>query len=115
MKLKKDLNAVNLNKLTGSYDERSLRRGEVTRRENDMYAREKLSEALNYARFNDFNGEFYQGIDPRRKQEVGDAGQIKEDRRAMANLSNEPVHRKWEEAGFWTTPYNDDLLSEEGS
>lgn len=43
---------------------------------------------------------FYENVDPRRKQERMDARQVSEDHKAMANLSNTPIHREFRHDNF---------------
>lgn len=38
---------------------------------------------------------FYSNVDPRRRQERKDARMISEDHRAIANLSETPIHREF--------------------
>lgn len=65
-----------------------------------------------YDRVEEMYSSFYAGIDPRRRQEVADGGMVKEDRGAMANLSNKPVHREYPPAGYYSNPYLDDSVEE---
>lgn len=52
---------------------------------------------------------FWQGIDPRRRQEFADGGMVKEDDNAMANLPTEAVHTTYPKAPFYSTPLIDSL------
>lgn len=61
-----------------------------------------------FDRVEEMYSSFYAGLDPRRRQEAADGGMVKEDRGAMANLSNKPVHREYPPAGYYSTPYLDD-------
>lgn len=65
-----------------------------------------------YDRVDEMYSSFYAGLDPRRRQEVADGGMVKEDRGAMANLSNKPVHREYPPAGYYSNPYLDDSKEE---
>lgn len=57
---------------------------------------------------------FYAGVDPRRRREMAAGGMVKEDRNAMANLSNTPVHREYPPAGYFNqNPYIDDSVEGE--
>lgn len=47
-------------------------------------------------------------IDPRRVQELKDSLSISEDHRAIANLSNTPIHREWQYNPLYTNQYIDD-------
>jgi hypothetical protein len=65
-----------------------------------------------YDRVEEMYSSFYAGLDPRRRQEVADGGMVKEDKGAMANLSNKPVHREYPPAGYYSSPYLDDSTEE---
>lgn len=41
------------------------------------------------------SAKFYSTVDPRRRQEKADARMVREDDRAMANLSEQPVYREF--------------------
>lgn len=93
-----------------SFTERPIRRDEVMRRQQEMYTKEKVQEQLDYQRIADAQDKYFQGLDPRRWKENADAGCIKEDRRAIANLPTEPIHREFVQTGFYSSPYNDALV-----
>lgn len=63
-----------------------------------------------YDQVRDARGVFYAGIDQRRRPEMADAGMIKEDHRAIANLSPEPIAKEFPRAGFYSSPYIDDAV-----
>jgi len=63
-----------------------------------------------YDQVRDARGVFYAGIDQRRRQEMADAGMIKEDHNAMANLSPKPINKEFPRAGFYSSPYIDDAV-----
>lgn len=63
-----------------------------------------------YQRIKDLQDAFYGGIDPRRRQEMADGGMIKEDPRAMANLSNKAIHTEYPPHAYYRNPYIDDSL-----
>jgi len=65
-----------------------------------------------FDRVEEMYSSFYAGLDPRRRQEMADGGMVKEDRYAMANLSNKPVHQQYPPAGYYSTPYIDDSVKE---
>ena len=65
-----------------------------------------------YDRVEEMYSSFYAGLDPRRRQEAADGGMVKEDKTAMANLSNKPVHREYAPAGYYSSPYLDDSTEE---
>lgn len=47
--------------------------------------------------------------DPRRRQELADGGMVREDRNAMANLSNRAISHEYPRLGYYSTPYIDSL------
>jgi hypothetical protein len=82
---------------------------------NSMDVIEKKREALqdaNFALIEDPRWHYYAGIDPRRRKEMADAGMVREDHRAIANLSTEPIHREYPRYGFYATPFIDDSILE---
>lgn len=50
---------------------------------------------------------FFDTLDPRRKQERRDSREVREDRSAMANLSNTPIHREWQKDRIYMSPFID--------
>lgn len=54
-------------------------------------------------------GPFYQGVDPRRNQEVADGGMIREDQYAMSNCPTEAIHREYPAFGFTFNPFMDSI------
>ena len=72
---------------------------------------EKYSERA-YDRVGEVYSSFYAGLDPRRRQEMADGGMVKEDKVAIANLSEKPVHREYPPAGYYANPYIDDAKEE---
>ena len=65
-----------------------------------------------YDRVEEMYSSFYAGLDPRRRQEAADGGMVKEDKKAIANLSERPVHREYAPAGYYQSPYIDDSTEE---
>lgn len=47
--------------------------------------------------------------DPRRRQELADGGMVREDRNAMANLSNRAIHHEYPRLQYYSSPYIDSL------
>jgi len=90
-------------------EERPITRREIDRRYKEMYHQIQRHDERALARVQDPRSIFYAGIDPRRRQEVAEAGMIQEDENALANLSPVPIHREYSREGFYTTPYLDDL------
>jgi hypothetical protein len=64
-------------------------------------------------RVRDMHSSFFAGLDPRRRQEVADAGMIQEDDRAIANLPQNFINREYSDNGFYETPYLDDITDNE--
>jgi hypothetical protein len=88
--------------------ERAVKRTEI---ENDYSAlREDQDRCIRYAyeRARQIGGEYGAGLDPRRRQEVADAGLIREDHTQMANLPRMAQHHEFPAAGYYMTPYLDD-------
>ena len=65
-----------------------------------------------YQRSRDINSGFYAGVDPRRRQEYADAGMIREDQNAMANLPTQARHMEYVRYGFYSTPFICDSIME---
>jgi len=87
-------------------DQIRLRYDEIEKREDEYSNRA-------YARVEDLYNPFYAGLDPRRRQEMADGGMVKEDKRAMANLSQDAVHREYPPSGYYSSPYIDDSVEGE--
>lgn len=94
----------------GRQMERAIRRVEQDDRYHGMNQKEILRDDLTYKRIRGMMSEFYQGIDPRRREEIADGGIVQEDPKAMANLSEQFIHREVPRFSFWSTPYNDDIM-----
>jgi len=90
--------------------ERAIRRDEVRAEYSAMYQLEQRRDQRAFDRTRDMSNEFYAGVDPRRRQEIGDGGMIREDRQAMANLPRKAQHHEYPQAGYYTTPYIDDTI-----
>lgn len=65
---------------------------------------------FNFERVQREESPLYAGIDPRRRQEVADAGMVQEDPNAIANLSPKAIHHEYTRFGFYSTPYIDDTM-----
>lgn len=52
------------------------------------------------------------GVDPRRKQELADGGMVREDRKAMSNLSNQAIHHEYPRLQYYATPYVDAITKD---
>lgn len=81
-------------------------RNESRHRYEDMYHDEQEKEA--YKAFRSMHPDY--GIDPRRRQEMADGGMVREDRKAMANLSNTAIHHEYPKLPYYSTPYNDAIV-----
>ncbi len=55
----------------------------------------------------DLNSFFWQGIDPRRRQEFADGGMVAENDNAMSNLPEEGYQKLYPKAPFYSTPLVD--------
>ena len=89
---------------------RPIKRREIRDIYGEMYKDEQERDQRSLDRVMDARNEFFAGIDPRRRQEVADAGMIQEDHNAIANLSGQPIHREFPKAGYYAMPYYDDLM-----
>lgn len=78
----------------------------------NMEIKRDMHNQFMYDRVQSMYSSFYGGLDPRRRNEMSDAGMVKEDQNAMANLSPEPVHRQYPRAGYYSNPYIDDSIKE---
>lgn len=78
----------------------------------NMLEKDEERSAFDYERVSSMYSAFYAGLDPRRRTEMAEGGMVKEDKNAMANLSNTPVHMEYPRAGFYTSPYIDDSVEE---
>jgi hypothetical protein len=92
--------------------ERSVKRIEIEEDYSAFNRDEDRSIANAYRRAREIGGEFGGGLDPRRRQEVADAGLIREDHNAMANLPRMAQHHEFPAAGYYMTPYLDDTRLE---
>lgn len=90
--------------------ERAISRKEIRNAYDQMYRNEQERDQRAFQRIKESDNRFYAGLDPRRRQEVADAGMIFEDHRAMANLSPTAIHRQFPKSPFYSTPYIDDTM-----
>lgn len=90
-------------------EDRPIKRREIRDVYDQMYRNEQDRDQRSLDRIRSAESEFYAGIDPRRRQEVADAGMIQEDHNAIANLSPRAIHREYPKAGYYSTQYLDDL------
>jgi hypothetical protein len=90
-----------------SKKERSVRRKEIEV-DYSAFNRDRDRSVENaYRRAREIGGEFGGGLDPRRRQEVADAGLIREDHTQMANLPRMAQHHEFPVGGYYMTPYLD--------
>jgi hypothetical protein len=87
----------------------AIERDDVLERFQKVYEQEIRRTHRALSAIDDIRNEFYAGLDPRRKQEMADAGIIREDRTAMANLPNRFIHKEYSKTKFYSTPYLDDI------
>lgn len=87
--------------------ERDIRRNEIRDIYENMYRNGERRDQRAFERVKEMSNEFYAGIDPRRRQEIADAGVIREDHNAMANLPRKAIHHEYPQAGYYSTPYLD--------
>jgi hypothetical protein len=90
-------------------DYRPIQRKEIRDITGQMYRDEQERDQRSLDRVNDARNEFYAGLDPRRRREVADSGMVQEDHNAIANLSPIAIHREYPKAGYYSTPYWDDM------
>lgn len=91
---------------------KAIGRKKVMHRDNVMFMKSEMVNNRNIERTQDIMSSFYAGLDPRRRQEAADAGMVREDDRAMSNLSNEFIHREYPRFPFYSSPYIDDAVEE---
>ena len=89
------------------HHERAVSRKEIRTAYDQMYRNEQDRDQRAFERAWDKKNRFYAGLDPRRRQEVADAGMISEDHRAMANLSPRAIHTQFPKSPYYSTPYLD--------
>lgn len=90
-------------------EERPVNRREIEKRYAEMYKKLQRHDEMAVDMVEDARSRFYAGLDPRRRQEVADAGMVQEDPHAIANLSPRFIHREYSNEGFYSTPFLDDL------
>lgn len=94
----------------GQSQVRPVRRNEMRDRYMEHYRDEQRHEQRLFERLGRDDSDFYAGIDPRRRFELASGGMVREDRNAIANLSNTPIHREMVNDGYYSTPYIDDAV-----
>lgn len=55
----------------------------------------------------DMRSIFYTGIDPRRRQEMADSYMVQEDNNAVANLSEQMIHKEYPRISWKSNPFMD--------
>jgi hypothetical protein len=97
------------------YEDRREMPGQKADKFNDEYHREH-DERLGHMGFNSTiaqranMNEFYAGMEPRRRQEMEDAGMIHEDQRAIANLPQEVMIKAYPKTGPYLPEGLDDTI-----
>ncbi len=66
---------------------------------NDEWRHEQDGERAVYRKFRALGNEFYAGMEPRRRQEMEDAGYLYEDHNAVANLPQNVIMRPYPHTG----------------
>jgi len=89
--------------------ERAIRRHEVRAIYDQMYRENQERDQRAFERLREMKNEFYAGVDPRRRQELSDAGMIREDHNAMANLPRQAQHHEFPQQPFYESPYFADI------
>lgn len=98
------------NQYTDRAQERATRRHEVRQEYENIYQIEQERDQRAFERIKEMRGEFYGGIDPRRRKEIADGGMVKEDQKAMANLPRQAIHCEYPQAPFYQSPYIDNAV-----
>ena len=75
------------------------RTSERPERHSDEWKHDRSDERAVYRRFRAMGNEFYAGMEPRRRQEMEDAGYIHEDHDAVANLPQEVIMKPYPKTG----------------
>lgn len=91
---------------------RSKNREEVREVCHNMEIKRDINNQINSDRTKELYSYFYAGLDPRRKDEMADAGMIHEDNNAMSNLPEKGYQQEYPRTGFYTSPYNDDITKD---
>lgn len=88
--------------------ERPIKRREIRQEYDLMYRDAQERDQRAFDLIEQLDGEFWRGVDPRRRQEVADGGLIQEDHTQMANLPRRAIHHEYPKAGYYESPYIDD-------
>ena len=88
---------------------RSIRRLEVEHVDADMQRDARRIAERAFARTREIGGEYYHGLDPRRRNERADAGLIQEDHTQIANLPSQARHHEFPEPEYYGNHYIADL------
>jgi hypothetical protein len=92
--------------------QKALPRQVVRQDLQDFYEMDVRLSASNLQRAREMNSAFFAGVDPRKHREMADAGIIREDRNAMANLPRQAIHHEYPQFGYDTGPFIDDSMKE---
>jgi len=82
----------------------------MKQRYNDERHNDRMDERAVYRRFRALGNEFYAGMEPRRRQEMEDAGYIHEDHDAIANLPQYPIIKSYPRTGPYLPEGLDDTI-----
>lgn len=91
----------------------AISRRKQEERYEGMNEKEIYRNDLTYERIREMRNDFYQGVDPRRREEIANGGMVHEDNRAMSNLPEYFVHREYPRYSFWSSPYNDAIIQKD--
>lgn len=85
--------------------EREIRRKDLREERERLMKKNKNSES----RKKMMNKDYYAGMDARRRQEMEDAGMIREDHSAIANLPQGVIMREYPKNDYFSYNLNDDI------
>lgn len=88
----------------------AIHRKDVREEHYEFNRMEQALDKEHMRRVDDMRDKFYGGMDPRRRMEMSEGGMVREDHRAMANLSEAPIHKEYPRAGYYSTPYIDAIV-----
>lgn len=95
------------NQYTDKAQEVAIRRHKARENYAKMYDLEQRRDQRAFERLKDMENEFYQGVDPRRREEIADGGMVREDHNAMANLPRQAIHCEFPQAPYYASNYID--------
>lgn len=78
---------------------------------NDSNHHDRGDERAVYRKFRALGDEFYAGMEPRRRQEMEDAGYIHEDHSAVANLPQNVIMKSYPKSGSYIPEGLEDTIT----